>query len=81
MRITIRLFARLRDIAGASDLVREVPVGATAHALWDGLTREFPDFAAYTDAVSTAVNEEYARMDSELSDGDEIAFLPPVSGG
>ena len=81
MRVTIRLFARLRDIAGASDLVRDVPAGSTVSAVWDGLVREFPDFVSYTDAVSTAVNEEYARIDSALSDGDEIAFLPPVSGG
>ncbi len=81
MRVTVRLFALLRDIADASDLERDVPAGSTASAVWSGLAREFPDFAAYTDAVSTAVNEEYAKMDSTLSDGDEVAFLPPVSGG
>ena len=81
MRVTVRLFARLRDIAGAADLVRDVPPGSTAHVVWDGLAQEFPDFGAYTDAISTAVNEEYARLDAELADGDEIAFLPPVSGG
>ena len=81
MRVTVHLFARLRDIAGTSDLERDLPVGATAHALWDGLAHDYPDFVEYTDAVSTAVNEEYARMDAVLTDGDEIAFLPPVSGG
>ena len=81
MRVNVRLFARLRDIAGTSDLVRELPSGSTARALWDGLAAEFPDLAPYRGSVSTAVNEEYARMDSTLSEGDEIAFLPPVSGG
>lgn len=81
MRVTVRLFARLRDIAGAGDLVRDVPPGATAQVVWNGLAREFPDFTPYTGAVSTAVNEEYARLDAPLADGDEIAFLPPVSGG
>lgn len=81
MRVTIRLFARLRDIAGASDFERDVPAGSTASTVWIRLAREFPDFNAYTDAVSTAVNEEYAKMDSTLSEGDEVAFLPPVSGG
>ena len=47
----------------------------------DDLAREFPELAAYRDAVSTAVNTEYARMDAHVADGDEIAFLPPVSGG
>ena len=81
MRVTVRLFARLRDLAGATDLDRELPEGATALALWDGLTAEFPEFEPYRATVSVAVNEEYARMDAALADGDDIAFLPPVSGG
>ena len=81
MRVTVRLFARLREIAGAETLVRELPPGATAGGLWDDLAREFPELAEYRDAVSTAVNEEYARMDAAIAEGDEIAFLPPVSGG
>ena len=39
------------------------------------------ELAGYRDAVSTAINEEYAKMDHALCDGDEVAFLPPVSGG
>ncbi len=81
MRVTVRLFARLRDLAGAADLDRELPDGATALALWDGLAADFPDFEPYQATVSVAVNEEYARMDVALADGDDIAFLPPVSGG
>ena len=81
MRVTVRLFARLREIAGAETLVRELPPGTTAGGAWDELAREFPELAAYRDAVSTAVNEEYVRRDTTISDGDEIAFLPPVSGG
>ncbi|MCY4026345.1 MAG: molybdopterin converting factor subunit 1 [Acidobacteria bacterium] len=81
MRVTVRLFARLREIAGAETLVRELPPGTTAGGLWDDLAREFPELAEYRSAVSTAVNEEYARMDAAIAEGDEIAFLPPVSGG
>ena len=81
MRVTVRLFARLREIAGVETLVRELPPGATAGGLWEALAGEFPELAAYRDAVSTAVNEEYARMDTAIAEGDEIAFLPPVSGG
>jgi molybdopterin synthase catalytic subunit len=77
----VKLFARLRDIAGASELVRDVEPGATAGAVWHALAGEFPDLTAYERAISTAVNLDYARMTTELSDGDEIAFLPPVSGG
>ena len=81
MRVTVRLFARLRDIAGAGELARDIAPGATIGAVWRELAREFPDLAAYERSISSAVNADYARMDREVRDGDEIAFLPPVSGG
>ncbi|HXW04775.1 MAG TPA: molybdopterin converting factor subunit 1 [Vicinamibacterales bacterium] len=81
MLVTVRLFARLREIAGAPELNRELPEGATARTAWDALAREFPDMAPYAAAISCAVNEDYARFTTVLQDGDEVAFLPPVSGG
>ncbi len=81
MRVTVRLFARLRDIAGAAELQREVGDGATLRTVWHALAREFPELERYTASISGAVNEEYARMDARVNDGDEVAFLPPVSGG
>jgi molybdopterin converting factor subunit 1 len=81
MRITIRLFARLRDIAGAGELVREMPAGATAADAWRRLVEEFPDLGAYDSLISTAVNADYAKINTRLADNDEVAFLPPVSGG
>jgi len=79
--VTVRLFARLRELAGAAELRRDVPDGSTALDVWNDLSREFPPFADYTKAISVAVNEEYARLTASLRDGDDIAFLPPVSGG
>jgi molybdopterin converting factor subunit 1 len=81
MRVTVRLFARLRDIAGTADLTRDVSAGATAADVWRGLVAEFPEMARYDTSISTAVNADYAKMTTALSDNDEIAFLPPVSGG
>ena len=81
MRVTVKLFARLRDIAGASEMTREVAPGATVGSLWQQLATEFPDIASYERSISTAVNADYARRDQVLADGDEVAFLPPVSGG
>ncbi len=81
MRVTVRLFARLRDIAGRGELVREIPSGSTAADLWRTLVTDFPEMHRYESAVSTAVNADYARMHTVLGDGDEVAFLPPVSGG
>jgi molybdopterin synthase sulfur carrier subunit len=71
----------LRDIAGAAELARDVAPGATIRSVWSDLIREFPDLAGYERSISTAVNADYARMDQAVSDGDEVAFLPPVSGG
>jgi molybdopterin synthase catalytic subunit len=81
VHVTIRLFARLREIAGAAELARDVPEGASAHTVWDALTQEFPELAPYGSSISVAVNEEYARMTTTVKAGDDIAFLPPVSGG
>ena len=81
MRVTVKLFARLRDIAGASELARDVAPGATIGTVWRQLASEFPPLADYERSISSAVNADYARMDQPLRDGDEVAFLPPVSGG
>ena len=81
MRVTVRLFARLRDIAGAAELARTVAAGATIGTVWKELAAEFPDFAPYERSISSAVNLDYARMDRTITDGDEVAFMPPVSGG
>ena len=81
MRVTVRLFARLRDIAGAAELSREVAPESTIGTVWRQLVHEFPDLASYERSISSAVNADYARMDQAVNEGDEVAFLPPVSGG
>ena len=81
MRVTVRLFARLRDIAGASELARECAADATIADVWRQLAGEFPELGPYERSISTAVNADYARMTQVLHPGDEVAFLPPVSGG
>jgi molybdopterin converting factor subunit 1 len=81
MTVRIRLFARLRDIVGAAELEREAPDGATAGTVWAGLASEYPELDRYARVSSCAVNEEYAPLSTILQHGDEVAFLPPVSGG
>ena len=75
------MFARLCDIVGSKEIERDVPIGTTVRMLWDNLIADFPSLEAYGESLSRAVNAEYARMDVVLNDGDEVAFLPPVSGG
>jgi molybdopterin converting factor subunit 1 len=81
MRIAVKLFARLRDIAGRAELERDVADGATAGTVWSSLVAEFPELSPYSGSISMAVNADYARPGTRLADGDEVAFLPPVSGG
>jgi molybdopterin synthase sulfur carrier subunit len=81
MHVTVRLFARLREIAGTPDLRLELPGGARVRDAWTTLAGRHPELDAYSTSISCAVNEEYARMQAALADGDEVAFLPPVSGG
>lgn len=81
MRVTVRLFARLKDLVGAAELARHVDPAANVAAVWGDLVRDYPALAPYTTSISGAVNAEYARMDAPVAEGDEVAFLPPVSGG
>jgi len=81
VRVTIRLFARLRDLVGAGELVRDAPAGATVRTVWDTLAADYPAIAPYAESISCAVNAEYARMTTAVNENDEVAFLPPVSGG
>jgi molybdopterin converting factor subunit 1 len=81
MRITVRLFARLREITGTSELSRDIAPGSTIGSVWQQLAGEFPALIPYERSISSAVNADYAHMDTRLQEGDEVAFLPPVSGG
>ena len=81
MRVTIKLFARLREIAGAGRLERELADGATVGDLLAALCAEFPRLADVTGRIITSVNQEFATLDRPLHDGDEVALFPPVSGG
>ncbi len=81
MRVNVKLFARLRDLVGASETVCEVREGAQVSDVWRALQSQHSGIAPYASSISAAVNADFARMDSEVRDGDEVAFLPPVSGG
>ena len=81
MRVTVRLFARLRDLVGAGELVRDVAGRRDGRAACGtSLVADYPAIAPYAESMSCAVNADYARMTTAVSDGDEVAFLPPVSG-
>jgi molybdopterin converting factor subunit 1 len=81
MRVTVRLFARLRDLAGSGELVRDVPAPATIEQVWRSLVKDMPALGDYERTMSVALNTDSSRMTAAVQDGDEVAFLPPVSGG
>ena len=81
MRVTVRLFARLRELAGAGELQMELTPGATVQDAWRALEARHGDVHPYAGKVSCAVNAEYSQRSTTLNEGDEVAFLPPVSGG
>jgi len=77
----VLLFGAAADLAGGAREV-EVPVGgATLAELWSALAERHPDLAPMRDSLAFAVNGEYATMDDRVEEGDEVAVLPPVSGG
>jgi molybdopterin synthase sulfur carrier subunit len=75
------LFASLREAAGRDTLELDLPEGATAEAAWERLVADCPALAARRRSLSAAVNRRYLPFDSPLSPGDEVVFIPPVSGG
>lgn len=81
MRVTVRLFARLRELAGREAWEMDVPEAATAADAWAVVTQANPALAPFGRAISVAVNTSFARMSHPLREGDDVAFLPPVSGG
>lgn len=76
MRVTVRLFAGLREQAGISEQELELPEGARLADVWAPLA-----LGAEPDGLLYAVNKEYASSERRLSEGDEVALIPPVSGG
>jgi molybdopterin converting factor subunit 1 len=80
-RLTIKLFATLRERAQAAELARELPEGISVGEIWQRMLAEFPALGGHTNGVAFAVNHEYVEADFRPSDRDEIAFIPPVSGG
>ena len=81
MRIRVRLFARQREIAGAREVVLELADGSSIEDAWAALAALHPALADGRPYVRFARNGEYATADAGLAEGDEVACIPPVSGG
>ncbi len=81
MKITVKLFARMRELVGAGTLERSLTDNATVADLVTSLHHDFPRLAQAAPRTIIAVNQEFVEPTARLTDGDEVAFFPPVSGG
>ena len=81
MKTTVRLFAILREKAGTSKLTLELPEHSTVADLLAAMETSFPNLSASAPHTMIAVNTEYVEKTHSLHDGDEVALIPPVSGG
>ncbi len=81
MKIRVRLFASVKDVVGQRELFLELPEGTTVAELLLRFTADHPRLAGLAPSLMLAVNREYVEGTRKLAEGDEVAFIPPVSGG
>jgi molybdopterin converting factor subunit 1 len=79
--VRVRLFAIQRELAGTREVRIEIPAGGSVEDAWAAVVERHPVLAPGRPSVRFARNGEYVEAQAELRDGDELAFIPPVSGG
>ncbi len=81
MQIQVRLFATYREIVGEGQLAWTFRDGTTVGQLVEAVLAKYPRLLGHEKSMVLAVNHEVVRLDVVLREGDEVALLPPVSGG
>lgn len=81
MKVTVRMFAAAREAWGFDAQTVELPPGANVADALAGLRQPLAPAQNIFDSCAFAINQRFARQDERLADGDELAVLPPVSGG
>ncbi len=81
MNIKIRFFALYRELVGLRETEVDLPPGSTALDLWRLFAADHPQLAPNLPHTRFAVNGLYTEPETPLAEGDEVAFIPPVSGG
>ncbi len=81
LKVKVKLFAAFRDIVGSKEEDLDVPSGITVQGLLEQYIERFPQMAKFRDHIILSVNKEYGAPARTLKEGDEVSFLPPVSGG
>jgi molybdopterin converting factor subunit 1 len=81
MRVRVLFFGQLREIVGRGEEDADVSEGARVEDLFERYGRRFPGLSQFRASAAASVNQEFAEWRASLANGDEVAFLPPVSGG
>ena len=81
LRVTVRLFAGYRERVGSAEVAMDLPGGASVGDLAGEMLRQYPSLVSGSAMLVVAVNHEYRDHSYTLEDGDEVALIPPVSGG
>lgn len=81
MRVSVKLFAVVREKAGVGEFTLELPAGTTVAQAGEAVAERFPGVRDYLRRAAFAVNRSYSPREAVLRDGDEVAVIPPVSGG
>ncbi len=81
MKIKLRLFSIAKDLAGFESRIVDLPTDSSVDAVLAHLTNVSPQFQAWKKSIRLAVNQEYAELNDTLHENDEVAVIPPVSGG
>lgn len=81
MNVRLKLFSLARDLAGFSEQVVDLGRNPRAGEVLAYLAEHNPEFGAWRASIRLAVNEEYVSNEHPLNEGDEVAVIPPVSGG
>jgi len=81
VQIKVKFFAILRERIGKAELIEEIRDGSTVGELWGSLQRHYPVLSDINIRLVYAVNSNYVDAHYVLCDGDEVVFVPPVSGG
>lgn len=77
----VLFLAQLKDAAGCDSADLAVTASLDAEQLWVELLKRFPNLAAHRASVRLAKNQEYVQGETQFSNDDEVALIPPVSGG
>src|SRR3970282_926817 len=81
MRIAVRTFAAYRQAIGQGAFTLDLPVGPTPGQVWSTLAEQYPDLRRFPPPARFAVNDEFVGPEHALAEQDEVALIPPVSGG